>query len=76
MEGGISEWDPVEIVLRKTTSSQLSVKGKGKGLRYKVQLKLGTRHRKDSLHKEGRHGVERKGCPMQYEVAIKQNHLI
>jgi hypothetical protein len=54
MEGRISEWELVEIVLRQLASSQLSLKEKGKGYRYQVQLKLGTRHRKYSLQKEGR----------------------
>jgi hypothetical protein len=56
MEGGTSEWEPVEIVLRQLATSQLSVKEKGKGCKYEVQLKLGTRHRKDNLQKEGRKG--------------------
>jgi hypothetical protein len=54
MEGRFGEWKPVEIVLRQPVALQLSVKEKGKGSRYQVQLKLGTRHKKDSLHKEGR----------------------
>jgi hypothetical protein len=54
MEGRISEWELVEIVLRQPAASQLSIKEKGKGFRYQVQLKLSTKHRKDSFHKEGR----------------------
>jgi hypothetical protein len=37
-----------------------------------VQLKLGTRHRKDSLHKEGRDRAESTGCSTQSEVEVKQ----
>jgi hypothetical protein len=37
-----------------------------------VQLKLGTRHRKDSLHKEGRNRTERTGCSTQSEDEEKQ----
>jgi hypothetical protein len=36
-----------------------------------VQLKLGTRHRNDSLHKEGWDIVESTGCSMQSEVEVK-----
>jgi hypothetical protein len=39
---------------------------------YQVQLKLGTRHRKDSLHEEGRDRAESIGCSAQSEVKVKQ----
>jgi len=37
-----------------------------------VQLKLGTRHKKDNLHKEGRNQAESTGCAVQSEVEVKQ----
>jgi hypothetical protein len=37
-----------------------------------VQLKLGTRHRKDSLHKEGRDRAESTGCSAQSEVEVNR----
>jgi hypothetical protein len=76
MEGRISEWQSVEIVLSQPATSQLSVKEKRKGSRYQVQLKLGTRHIKDSLHKEGKDRAESTGCPTQSEVEVKQKNQI
>jgi hypothetical protein len=37
-----------------------------------VQLKLGTRHRKDSLHKMGRDRAESTGCSTQSAVEVLQ----
>jgi hypothetical protein len=37
-----------------------------------VQLKLGTRHRKDSLHKIGRDRAESTGCSVQSAVEVIQ----
>jgi hypothetical protein len=37
-----------------------------------VHLKLGTRHRKYSLHKIGRDKAESTGCSTQSEVELKQ----
>jgi hypothetical protein len=47
-------------------------KRKEEGSRYQVQLKLGTRHKKDSLHKEGRDRAEIPGCSAQSEFEVKQ----
>jgi hypothetical protein len=54
MEGRFGEWELVEIVLQQLATSQLSVREEGEGSRYQVQLKLGTRHKKDSLHTMGK----------------------
>jgi hypothetical protein len=37
-----------------------------------VQLKLGTRQRKDSMYKEGRDKAESTGCSVQSEFQVKQ----
>jgi hypothetical protein len=51
-------------------------KNNGKGSRYQVQLKLGTRHRKDSLHKEGEEAQRRnQGFPTHIPES-KQNKRI
>jgi hypothetical protein len=47
-------------------------KAEEEGSRYQVQLKLGTRHRKDSLHTVGRNREESTGCVVQSEVEVKQ----
>jgi hypothetical protein len=40
-------------------------KSKEEESRYQVQLKLGTRHRKYSLHRRGRDRLESTGCSVQ-----------
>jgi hypothetical protein len=72
MEEWISEWVLAEIVLRQPTASQLSAKEKEEGSKYQVQLKLGTRHRTNSLQKIGRDKEEITGCFMQSTVEIKK----
>jgi hypothetical protein len=51
---------------------QLSVKEKEEGSRYQVQLKLGTRHKKDSLHKIGRDKAESTCYSAQSVVEVIQ----
>jgi hypothetical protein len=56
------------------TTSYLAAlsKSKEEGSRYQVQLKLGTRHRKDSLHRRGRDREESTGCSVQSVVKVIQ----
>jgi hypothetical protein len=43
----------------------------GEGSRYQVQLKLGTRHKKGSLHTIEKDIEEIIGFTVQYEVEVK-----
>jgi hypothetical protein len=70
MERRFGKWEQVEIVLRQSAALQLSIKEKEDGSRYQVQLKLGTRHRKDSLHKIGMERAESTDCFVQFEVEV------
>jgi hypothetical protein len=71
MEGRFGKQEPVETILGQPTSSHLLLKSEGKGSRYQVQLKLGTRHIKDSLHTVREERVEIIGCSAQPEVKSK-----
>jgi hypothetical protein len=68
----LGKWEPVEAVLGQSTASHLLVKSKEEGSRYHVQLELGTRHRKDSLHNIGRDKARSIDCFAQYAVELIQ----
>jgi hypothetical protein len=76
MEGRFGELESVETIIQQPAASQPSVREQEEGSRYQVKLKLGTKHRKDSLHTVGEDRAERTGCSVQPEVEEKQKDQI
>jgi hypothetical protein len=70
MERRLGKWELIEVVLRQPVALQLSVKVKEEGSRDQVQLKLGTRHRKESFHNIGRDIAESIGYSTQSVVEV------